>query len=63
MNGFLAKNSKQLDLCLRLLYAERIDFIVKVEETMKRKIVYKIYAKADTEKQLELKEKYRILTS
>lgn len=63
MNGFLAENSKQLDLCLRLLYAERIDFIVKVEETMKRKIVYKIYAKADTEKQLELKEKYRILTS
>lgn len=63
MNGFLAKNPKQLDLCLRLLYAERIDFIVKVEETAKRKIVYKVFAKADTEKQLELKEKYRILTS
>ncbi len=63
MNGFLAKNPKQLDLCLRLLYAEHIGFIVKVEETAKRKIVYKVFAKADIEKLSELEEKYRILIS
>ncbi len=63
MNGFLAKNPKQLDLCLRLLYAEHIGFIVKVEETAKRKIIYKVFAKADIEKLSELEEKYRILIS
>lgn len=61
MNGFLAKNPKQLDLCLRLLYAERVGFIVKIEETAKRKIVYKVYAVTDLDRLDELEEKYRIL--
>lgn len=63
MNGFMAKNPKQLDLCLRLLYAERIPFIVDIIENNKKKLVYVITAKADEQKIEELKEKFRILIS
>ncbi len=63
MNDFIAKNPKQLDLCLRLLYAEGADFFVKVGETDKGKIVYIIKAEADYLTVELLKEKYRILIS
>ncbi len=63
MNGFMAKNPKQLDICLRLLYAEKVSFTVRVIETHKRKIEYTVYAEADQQQISELKEKFRILTS
>ncbi|MCM1363414.1 MAG: hypothetical protein NC215_00320 [Ruminococcus sp.] len=62
MRALLAKNPKQLDLCLRLLYAENIKFTVKVCENEKCKIVYSIYVKANAETFQKLEEKYRILT-
>ena len=64
MRELLAKTPKQLDICLRLLYAEKVKFIVEVTETENKKIVYKIGISAqDKQKALELEEKYRILIS
>lgn len=63
MHGLVARNPKQLDLCLRLLYAENVDFVVKVNETEKRKIFYTIYVKTDEHNYELLREKYRILIS
>lgn len=47
MKEFTAKNPKQLDLGLRLLYAEQIGFSVKVCENEKRKIEYGIAVDAN----------------
>lgn len=63
MKEFTAKNPKQLDLCLRLLYAERIGFSVRVYENIKKKIEYKVGIQATEQKIAELEEKYRILIS
>lgn len=63
MRYFLAKNPKQLDICLRLLYAEHIPFSVQIVETEKRRIVYNIFAMTDDQTMLQLEEKYRILIS
>ena len=63
MREFTAKNPKQLDLCLRLLYAERVPFSVNVRESNKKKIEYVVMAKVDEQKADELEEKYRILIS
>ena len=63
MREFTAKNSKQLDLCLKLLYAERIGFSVRVCENTKKKIEYRIHVQATEQKATELEEKYRILIS
>lgn len=63
MKEFMARNPKQLDLCLRLLYAERVPFIVKVIETDKRKIVYAVSTQVDEQTYEMLREKYRILIS
>lgn len=63
MNEFVARNPKQLDLCLRLLYAENVDFVVRVSETNKRKIIYIITVVVDDQTMKVLEEKYRILTS
>jgi len=37
MEGFIAKNAKQLDICLRLMYAEHVRYSVEVRELNKRK--------------------------
>ena len=42
MKEFRAKNPKQLDLCLKLLYAEHMGFSVSVSENIKKKIEYVI---------------------
>lgn len=63
MKTFLARNPKQLDLCLRLLYSERLIFSVRVVESAKKKIEYEIGVQAPEEKINELAEKYRILIS
>ena len=62
MTVFIAKNPKQLDICLKLLYAEHIAFKVNVQESNKGKIEYAIYAEVDEQKG-RLQEKYRILIS
>lgn len=63
MKELFAKNPKQLDICLRLLHAEEIMFTVHVHETAKRKIYYGIAITVDTDKFIEIENKYRILTS
>jgi hypothetical protein len=63
MKEFRAKNPKQLDLCLKLLYAEHMGFSVSVSENIKKKIEYVIIVDADEQKICELQEKYRILIS
>lgn len=63
MREFTAKNPKQLDLCLRLLYAEHESFFVKVRETTKKKIEYAISVEVSEQRMTELEEKYRILIS
>lgn len=63
MKEFIAKNPKQLDICLRLLYAEKVHFSVVVKETEKHKIEYRIGVHADEKTVESLREKYRILTS
>ena len=63
MELFIATNPKQLDLCLRMLYAEKMTFSIKVDETTKGKIVYRIGITADEQTCVALKERYRILVS
>lgn len=63
MKEFIARNPKQLDLCLKLLYAEKVGFIVEVREDQKRKITYSVMVKVESERFAELEEKYRILIS
>lgn len=63
MNMLIAKNPKQLDICLRFLYAEKVEFCVSVCEDEKRKIFYEISVIANDREIKLLKEKYRILTS
>ena len=58
----IAKNPKQLDICLKLLYRHRIQRIVELTE-VKRKIVYEIHAIADEQTLIALEETYRILIS
>jgi len=62
MKALLARNPKQLDLCLRLLYSEGVGFTVSIVENEKRKIMYSIYVNADQDIFDKLEEKYRILT-
>lgn len=58
-----AKNPKQLDICLRLLYAEKIDFTVSVREDHKGKVFYAVTVDLDTEDaRIAIKEKYRLMT-
>jgi len=63
MGLFIATNPKQLDLCLKMLYAERIPFSVVVVETTKGKITYHVGIKADEQTCSALNERYRILVS
>lgn len=63
MKEFIAKNPRQLDICLRLLYAEDVRFSVVVKETAKHKIEYGIGVHADEQTVEALREKYRILIS
>jgi len=63
MNELMARTPKQLDICLRLLYAEHVKFSVRVVETEKRKIAYLVRAEADEATIEVLREKYRILTT
>lgn len=63
MKKFTARNPKQLDICLKLLYSEGVSFTVSVMETTKKKILYEIKADANEHHVEELMEKYRILIS
>ena len=63
MNMLIAKNPKQLDICLRFLYAEKVEFRVSVCESDIGKIYYEIATITDDKAIKLLQEKYRILIS
>ena len=60
---FVAKNSADLGLCLKLLYSEHMDFSVEVRETEKLKVIYVVKIMADIETCEDLEVRYRILVS
>ena len=63
MDHLIAKTPSQLDRCLRLLYAERLQFYVSVCEDDKGKIYYEISVNADDQTFARVREKYRIMIS
>lgn len=63
MNCLFARNPKQLDICLRLLYAERMEFELQVCENEKKKIFYRISVLSTEERYLAVKEMYRVMIS
>lgn len=63
MKTFIAKNPKQLDLCLKLMYTENLDFTVAVTQPSKHKIIYEIYASVNGNEGELLERKYNVLIS
>ena len=58
MKELYAKTPKQLDICLRLLFAEGIKFSIQVYKSDKKKIYYGITMAADDETCQAMSEKY-----
>lgn len=63
MDYLLAVNNKQLGTCLRMLYAEKIDYIVKTVMNSRNKIEFHISVDTDEQTFKMLKERYEILIS
>jgi hypothetical protein len=63
MHSFRARNPRQLDICLRMLYADGIPFHVRIEENERQRIEYVISIHSDEDAFLTLLERYRILVS
>lgn len=63
MNNFRAVNDKQLGICLRMLFAEKLQGFVEVVKNDKGKIEFHIGINADDNLFEELKERYEILIS
>lgn len=63
MDYFLAKNNKQLGVCLRMLFAEDIQGTVKTVMNGKDRIEFHIYANVDEQMMKTLLDRYRILIS
>lgn len=61
MKTFIAKNAKQLDICLRLLHSQSMQFKVEIKENEKKKIIYTIQIEESEDKEQELEEKYELL--
>ena len=63
MHEFIARNGKQLTVCLKLLHMEKVPFALDVEEDNKGKIIYVIDVTVEQSQLAELREKYRIMIS
>ena len=63
MDYFLAVNDKQLGICLRMLYAEKIRGFVETVMNEKGKIEFHISIAASPDMFEELRERYQILIS
>ena len=63
MNYFLAVNDRQLGICLRMLYAERLQGYVYTVLNSKNRIEYHISVSVDDERFDKLNERYKILIS
>lgn len=62
MKELIAKNPKQSDICLRLLFAENVQFQVSVIKTDTGKILYGITLITDDKTASIVEEKYFVLT-
>lgn len=63
MKEIICKSAKALDTCLRTLYADHIDFQVKVFENEKGKICYSVIPEADENKIAAVDERIKIMLS
>lgn len=63
MRYFLAVNDKQLGICLRMLYAEKLQPFVETVMNDKNKIEFHVTITTDDEHLSELLERYNILIS
>ena len=63
MNHFRAVNDKQLGICLRMLYAEKLQGFVEVIKNDKNKIEFHVKADVDEDYMKLLLERYEILIS
>ena len=63
MKYFLAANDRQLGICLRMLYAERLQGYVYTVLNSKNRIEYHISVSVDDERFDKLNERYKILIS
>jgi hypothetical protein len=63
MKYFLAVNNKQLGLCLRMLYAKKIQGFVETVMNSKGRIEFHISIAVDDDLFEKLNERYRILIS
>ena len=63
MQEMIVKNSRQLGLCLKLLYAEHEKFSVQISENNDKRMEYHIKIQTNRQRAKELIEKCRILMS
>ena len=63
MSCFIATNDRQLGVCLRMLYAEKIQPTVLTVMNDKNKIEFHISISASDELMADLMERYEILIS
>lgn len=63
MDYFQAVNDKQLGVCLRMLYAEKIQPFVKTVMNSKGKIEFQVSIQSDQTTFEMLRERYEILIS
>lgn len=61
LQNFTAKNEKQLGLCLKLLYLEKIKSQVELQLTEKDKVIYLIWVRVNDETWSKLDSMYKIL--
>lgn len=59
---FLARKPSELATCLKLLYANGVQFSIELQERSK-KIVYLVHVYAEEEQVAQLAEIYRIMIS
>lgn len=62
MLSITAKGARQLDICLRMLYNEKIEFDVHVQKNAKGKIEYLVTANVDEATERRLQERFEDLT-
>ncbi len=63
MNSFLARNDKQLGICLRMLYADGFQGVVETVKNDKNKIEFHISIDSDEQTFRLLEERYETLIS
>lgn len=63
MKTFTARTPEQLDLCLRMLYGEQIEFTVKFKKDSHGKLQYAVGADVDDAAYEKLNRRYQTLIS